>query len=174
MWQWSMNGYLTRLLICLFSLGLTAAASADIGAVFSKGRTHFSIYGGTGYAFDDDYLVLGLSGSYYIANGLSIGLAAESWSGGEPGILKVTPTMSYVFYQAGNIKPYIGAFYRRTYIDNLPDLDSAGGRAGIMMSSGRNAYLGVGAVYESYLDCEETIYRSCDDIYPEVSLTFAF
>lgn len=174
MWRGLSGGYITRLSIGLCSLGLTATACADIGGMFSKGRTHFTIYGGTGYAFDDNYFVFGLSGSYYMANGLSIGLAAESWSGGEPGILKVTPTISYVFYQAGNIKPYIGAFYRRTYIDNLPDLDSAGGRAGIMMSSGRNAYLGVGAVYESYLDCEETVYRSCDDIYPEVSLTFAF
>jgi len=162
------------LLVCFAVPGLVSAATADVRGVFSKGRTHIAIHGGTGYAFDDDYFVFGVSASHYLANGLSFGLAAESWSGGEPDILKVTPTILYVFYQADVIKPYIGAFYRRTYIENLPDLDSAGGRAGILMSQGRNAYLGVGAVYESYLDCDETVYQSCDDIYPEVSLTFAF
>jgi hypothetical protein len=29
-------------------------------------------------------------------------------------------------------------------------------------------------VYESYLDCNETVYRSCDSTYGEVSFTIAF
>ena len=147
---------------------------ADVAGVFSKGRTHFSIYGGTGYAFDDQYFVLGVSGSYYFANGFNVGLAVENWSGGEPGISKLSPSLQYVFYQPSVVKPYVGVFYRRTYIDNLADLESAGARAGVYIASGNNVYIGVGGVYESYLDCEETIYRSCDDSYPEISFTFAF
>ena len=160
--------------IILFALlSFAQPLAADVSGAFSQGRKHFTIYGGTGYAFNDDYLVLGLSGSYFITDGLNIGLAYESWSGGSPGISKVTPSMLYVFYQSQTIKPYVGAFYRRTYIDNLPDLESAGGRAGVYLSSG-NAYVSVGGVYESYLDCEESIYRKCDDTYPEIGITFVF
>jgi len=72
------------------------------------------------------------------------------------------------------VSPYIGAFYRRTYIDNLSDLNSAGGRAGVYIAAGQNAHIGVGAVYESYLDCDETLYIDCADTYPEISFTFAF
>jgi hypothetical protein len=72
------------------------------------------------------------------------------------------------------VKPYVGGFYRRTDIDGLPDLDSVGGRAGIYIGAARNAYIGVGVVYENYLDCNETVYRSCDSTYAEVTFTFAF
>jgi hypothetical protein len=150
------------------------AMAADVAGVFSQGRTHLAVLGGTGYAFDDSYLVLGVGVSYYLADGLNIGLYAESWTGGDPEIYKVTPSVQYVFYQVPHVSPYVGAFYRRTYIDNLSDLNSFCGRAGIYIAAGRNAFIGAGAVYESYLDCDETLYIDCTDTYPEISFTFAF
>ena len=150
------------------------AMAADVAGVFSQGRTHLAVVVGSGYAFDDNYTVLGVGASYYLADGLNIGLYAESWTGGDPGIYKITPSVQYVFYQVPHVSPYLGAFYRRTYIDNLSDLNSVGGRAGVYVAAGRNAYFGAGAVYESYLDCNETFYNDCSDTYPEISFTFAF
>ena len=145
-----------------------------VAGAFGKGKTHVVATAGTGRAFNDDYLVLGLGVSYYVIDGLNVGLGFESWSGGDPGMRKLTPSAQYVFYQLGRIKPYVGAFYRRTYIDGLPDIDSAGGRAGAYFQTGRNAYLGAGIVYESYVDCKESVYRSCSSTYPEVTFTLAF
>jgi hypothetical protein len=150
------------------------AAAADVGGAFSKGRTHFVVTGGTGYAFDETYFVAGLGLSYYVADGLNVGLFAESWTGSDPHVYKVTPSVQYVVHQVPVVKPYIGAFYRRTYVENLPDINSAGGRAGAYLQAGRNAYLGAGVVYESYLDCNKTVYRECTSTYPEVSFTIAF
>ena len=130
--------------------------------------------GGTGYAFDETYFVLGLGASYYLIDGLNVGLHVESWSGADPGMTKITPSVQYVFHQIRTVKPYVGAFYRRTDIERLEDLDSWGGRAGVYIQAARNAFIGLGAVYESYLDCNKTTYRSCDSTYAEVSLTFAF
>jgi hypothetical protein len=171
----TMNKTGIRFLIAAFAFGASAPApAAEVAGVFGQGRTHFSVVGGNGYAFDDSYLVLGVGASYYLIDGLNIGLHVESWSGGEPTMTKVTPSVQYVFYQVPRITPYLGAFYRRTYIEDLSDLNSAGGRAGVYVAAGRNVYIGAGAVYESYLDCEETIYRECSDTYPEISITFAF
>ena len=150
-----------------------AEVAGGAAGVFSKGRTHFVITAGNGYAFDESYLVLGVGVSYYVIDGLNVGLSLESWSGSDPGMFKVTPSVQYVFHQAP-LKPYVGGFYRRAYVDGLPDIDSVGARAGIYFTAGRNAYIGIGAVYESYVDCTKTIYRSCDDTYPEVSFTLAF
>ena len=150
------------------------AMAADVAGVFSKGRTHLAVVVGSGYAFDDNYTVLGVGVSYYLADGLNIGLNAESWTGGDPGIYKITPSVQYVFYQVPRVSPYLGAFYRRSYIDNLEDLNSVGGRAGVYIAAGRNAFIGAGAVYESYLDCNTTTYKECTDTYPELSFTFAF
>jgi hypothetical protein len=150
------------------------ATAADVAGVFTRGRTHFVVTGGSGYAFDQSYFVLGLGVSYYVIDGLNVGLFLESWSGSDPHLYKVTPSVQYVFYQVPVLKPYIGAFYRRTYVEGLSDINSVGGRAGAYLQAGRNAYLGAGAVYESYLDCNQTVYRSCSNTYPELSFTVAF
>lgn len=157
-----------------FASSATAAdVSGGVTSAFDKGRTHFAVTLGNGHAFDESYLVLGVGLSYYVIDGLNVGLSAESWSGSDPGIYKITPSVQYVFRNVP-LHPYIGAFYRRTYVEDLPDLDSAGARAGVYFAAGRRAYVGVGLVYESYIDCSKSVYRSCDEVYPEVSLTFAF
>ncbi len=164
--------FLLMIGLALFVIAHTA--QADVAGAFSKGQKHFAIYGGSGRAFNDDYFVIGIGGSYYFANGFNAGLAVETWTGGNPDITKLTPSIQYVFYQPKAVKPYIGAFYRRTYIEDLEDLESTGLRAGVYIASGGNLFIGIGGVYESYLNCQETIYTSCDDTYPEISFTFAF
>jgi hypothetical protein len=109
-----------------------------------------------------------------VIDGLNVGLFAETWSGADPHVYKLTPSVQYVLHQVPVVKPYIGAFYRRTYVENLPDINSAGGRAGAYLQAGRSAYVGAGVVYESYLDCSKTVYRECTSTYPEVSFTIAF
>ena len=158
---------------CLIGI-VAPAAAADVAGVFSKGRTHFSVVAGNGYAFNESYFVLGIGASYYLIDGLDVGLHVETWSGGDPTMTKVTPSVQYVFYQMPRVKPYVGAFYRRAYIENYQDLDSAGGRAGVYFAAGSNTFFGAGAVYESYLDCDKSVYRDCSDTYGEVTLTFAF
>jgi opacity protein-like surface antigen len=161
--------------IAAFSLAAPAAAqSVNVASAFSKGRTHFAVTAGNGYAFDQNYFVLGVGVSYYVIDGLNVGLNYEWWTGSDPEMTKITPSVQYVFHQMQRLKPYVGGFYRRTNIDGLPDLDSVGARAGAYFQAGRNMFLGVGGVYESYLDCSSTVYRKCDSTYVEVGVTFAF
>jgi len=172
-----LSGIHRKAVMLLISLALfvtTHSTYAGVAGAFAKGKMHFAIFGGNGRAFNDNYTVIGASGRYYFANGFSVGLALETWTGGNPDINKLTPSIQYVFYQPKVIKPYIGAFYRRTYIENLEDLESTGARAGVFIASGPNAFIGIGGVYESYLNCEETIYSKCDDSYPEISFSFVF
>lgn len=150
------------------------ASAADVAGVFGQGRTRFIVTGGTGYAFNETYFVFGVGGSYFVLDGLNAGLNLEWWSGADPGIFKVSPSVEYVFYQIPSLKPYVGAFYRRSYIDGYKDLDSAGGRGGVYISAGRNTYIGVGLAYESYFSCNESTYDSCNSTYPEISITIAF
>jgi hypothetical protein len=158
---------------CTFAL---PAMAQSVGAAsgFSKGRTHFVFTAGTGYAFDESYLVVGLGANYYVVDGLNLGLHWEYWTGSDPKMSKLTPSVQYVFHQMNPVKPYVGAFYRRTYLERLDDLDSWGARAGVYLQAGRNSYIGAGLVYESYVDCETGIYRKCDSTYGEISFTIAF
>jgi hypothetical protein len=172
----TVNKTLAAITVAVFAtFAVTPPAAADGGAgAFSKGRNHFVASGGTGYAFGETYLVVGLGVRHFLSDGFNVGLSLESWTGANPGLTKVTPSVQYVFYRNQRLNPYIGGFYRRTYIEDLPDIDSVGGRGGVYFSAGRNAYIGIGAVYERYIDCRKGVYRSCSDTYPEVSFTFVF
>jgi len=141
---------------------------------FADGSMRASVLVGNGYAFDESYLVVGVGFGYFFAKGLELGLDVESWSGSTPGITKISPALRYVVPTNSAIRPYIGAFYRWTQIENYDDLTSTGGRAGIYFMSGQGSYFGLGAVYEKYLSCDEKVYRSCSDTYPEIIFAIAF
>jgi hypothetical protein len=165
---------LVNLSIAVAAAFAPVASGADVAGVFRKGSTQAVISGGTGYAFKETYFVLGLGANYYVVDGLNVGLAFEWWTGSSPGIYKLTPSVQYVFHQVPTLKPYVGVFYRRTYVDRLDDINSMGGRAGAYLQAGRNTYIGGGVVYEKYVSCNSSVYRSCSDTYPELSITFAF
>lgn len=166
----AMLAVLAFLLLCA-----TLPADAGVGRdPFANGSMRLSVVVGNGYAFDQSYLVVGVGFGYFVANGLELGLEAESWSSGDPGITKISPAVRYVVPTSGAIKPYIGAFYRWTMIENLDDLTSLGGRAGIYFMSGQGFYFGGGMVYEKYLSCDEAVYRSCSDTYPEIIFAITF
>ncbi len=166
-----MDRLLVTVLMVLSSLPVCAAG---VGGMFAQGRTHFSLVGGNGYAFDNNYFVIGASVTRYVLDGLGVGLSIENWSGGNPGITKYSPFVQYVFNQESSVRPYIGGFYRHTAVSGLPGIKSVGGRAGINIASGPNAYISAGVVYESYRDCQVIIYRACSSTYPDISLTFGF
>ena len=140
---------------------------------FSKGSQTISILAGAGSAFGDDYIILGGGYGYYVIDGLELGIDAQFWLSGDPSITKVSPQIRYVFTQPKTVKPYVGAFYRRTFIEDLDDLDSVGYRAGLNFMGQGNFYFGAGFVYESYKDCTETVYTDCSDTYPEILFGFS-
>ncbi len=166
---------MNRLLLTML-LVLTAfpASAAGEGEMFGQGRTYFSLMVGSGSAFDNNYFIIGAGATHYVIDGLGVGFSFESWSGGGAGITRYAPFAQYVFYRTSPVQPYVGGFYRHTAVDGLPGINSVGARAGIYIPAGPNAYVGVGFVYESYLDCQESVYGPCNSTYPDLSLTFAF
>jgi hypothetical protein len=165
----------------ILSLGLTGwgtasnAASVGTGGVstaFSKGSTSLGVILGSGTAFNDNYIILGVGVGYYVLPGLELGLDVQHWFSGDPAITKVSPQIRYVFTQPEVIKPYVGAFYRRTFISNLDDADSYGYRAGAYFSAKSGVYIGGGIVYEQYTDCNR--FADCSSTYPELLFTVSF
>ncbi len=166
-----MNRLLVAMSLVLLAFPVRAAGE---GGMFGQGSTHFSLVGGNGYAFENNYFVIGASATHYVLDGLGVGLSFENWSGVGPGITKYAPFAQYVFYQASWVQPYVGGFYRHTAVSGLPGIKSVGARAGINISAGSNAYVSAGIVHESYLDCQTLIYRTCSETYPDISITFGF
>lgn len=154
------------LLVCISALPAQAGP-------FSQGSQSVSIVAGAGSAFGDDYIILGAGYGYYVIDGLELGIDAQFWLSGDPSITKVSPQIRYVFTQPKTVKPYVGAFYRRTYTEGFDDLDSIGYRAGLNFMGQGNFFFGAGVVYENYQDCTETVYTDCSDTYPEIVFSFS-
>jgi len=158
------------------SLAATAG-TGGLGAAFSKNSTSVGVVIGSGSAFNDDYVILGLSAGYYVTEGLELGVDLQHWFSGEPSITKISPQIRYVFTQPETIKPYVGAFYRRTQYGDfngieLDDQDSFGYRAGAFFSTNNRVYIGAGVVYEEFQDCSR--FTDCSTTSPELIFTVSF
>ena len=159
-----------------FAALLVLGASGGLGAAhagpFSRGSTQISLIVGNGRAFDQNYTVYGGGFSYYLRDGLAVGVDAETWRGATPTIDKVSPHANFVWRLSPEFNPYLGAFYRHVGIEGYDDRNSYGVRAGVYMRSGRRAYLGAGIVYDRLLNCDTAVYKECSTTYPEFHLVF--
>lgn len=167
------------LLACLPVRGepdVSAPSDSGVLPLFRQGRVELQAGGGYGIFNNEDYLILLLGGAYYLRDGLSVGAAAEAWVGSQPQVYDVSPQVRYVFVGSDwRFKPYVGAFYRRTFYNHeLGPLDSAGARAGLVFPLNRRAYLTGGVAYEHYFGCDRSVYASCSVAYPELGLAVGF
>ncbi|MFC1588973.1 hypothetical protein ACFL3P_01735 [Pseudomonadota bacterium] len=168
-----MNRYFLSLKQSLLAIVLAVFIAPAHAAPFAKGDVGVSLLVGSGQAFNDSYTIVGAGIGYFVADGLKLGINAETWLGGDVSINKFSPQVQYVMAREEKLKPYLGIFYRKTSIEGFEDLDAAGGRAGVFLSQQRGYYLSIGVVHESYLSCDEAVFVSCSDTYPEITFTFS-
>lgn len=139
----------------------------------SAGNTRLTVLLGTGSTGTDQYMILGAGIGRYVVDGLEFGVDYEAWLFGDPTLHRLSPELRYVLHFVPKLQPYVGVFYRHTFINDYDDLDSVGARAGVIFAPGR-LVLGAGAVYERQLSCEDGQLLDCDDVYPEVTVGVVF
>jgi hypothetical protein len=162
---------ITSITLTIILIICAGTASAQNAGVFSKGNKHIGVIGGLGHTLNQDYLILGGDFGYFVVDGLEVSLAGEGWLLQTPSIWKVTPQIRYTVFQMQSMHPYVGAFYRHTFIgDPFDDFDSWGGKAGVSYKRGRNM-ISLGLVHEKYMDCEGD---NCSNTYPEMAFWIAF
>lgn len=140
---------------------------------FDQHRVRLSASLGWAGSASDNWIVVGLGAGYFVFKGLEVHADTQLWFVAQPVIFTVTPGVRYVFHQLSDIKPYVGAFYRRYFVDQVnSDTNSVGGRLGLYFAAGSNAYLGGGVVLEKFLD--DNFFASTTQVYPEFSFAFSF
>jgi hypothetical protein len=139
---------------------------------FKKGKVRVGFYAGAGSTLDRTYFIIGGGLGYYVVNGLEAGLDVEGWVLESPSFWKVTPQVRYVFWQLNPIRPYVGAFWRKTFSGgDYADFNSYGGRGGVAYRRG-GSYVALGVVYEKYDN-----YKGLGDdysVYPEIAFWLSF
>jgi hypothetical protein len=137
---------------------------------FSRGNVRLTLLLGTGSTVSDTYFILGGGPGYFLADGLEIGLDYEGWFFGDPVIHRLSPGLRYILHMVPVIKPYVGTFYRRTFVTGgYEDFNQVGVRGGLYyVPRGGGVYVGGGAVYDRLLDCDDNSLVDCDSVYPEI------
>ena len=159
----------------LIMLSTTVYAESDaLADPFAAGSARLSLELGGETAFNQNYSILGVGGGYFVADGIEVGLAVAEWFGNSPRIGQVSPEARIVLRRNGIIQPYAGAFYRRTLIEDYPDQNTIGARAGVYFLTGGNSYFGAGLAQEVHLNCDRTVYSSCSETYPELVFAVIF
>lgn len=159
-------------LVLLASIALPVNAAS----LFVKGSKGFGVVLGTGsLSFgrkSESYVIAGVSGSYFVANNLEVGLGYRGWFGGDPTLNQVTLPVTYYLPLKTKFRPYAGAFVRKTWSSDsslIDDYNSYGGRAGVAMVMSRNSYVGVGWVQEYYDSCDQ--WKDCSTGYAEFTFS---
>ncbi len=120
----------------------------------------------------EDYYILGVNAEFFVLENLSVGLGLRSWFGGDPTLYQGTIPVTYYIPTNSRFRPYLGAFYRYTYVSgDYENYSSAGGRAGLAITY-QSGYIGLGWVQEYYLDGDSL--NDSTSGYPEMIIGFSF
>lgn len=120
----------------------------------------------------ENYSIIGISGSYFIVDNLSVGVAYRHWIG-TPSLDEVTLPATYYLPLDATLRPYLGLFYRKIFIGNgYEDEDVYGARAGVTLKLSPQSYIGIGWVEEHLDRCRQR--RDCSSGYPEAVIGFEF
>ena len=148
----------------------TTDAGPRTAGPFARNTPRVSVVVGSGSTRSETYLILGAGFGYFIIDGLELGLDYEAWILGSPVMHRLSPEARYVFHFVPILAPYVGLFYRHSFVAHEDDLDQLGMRVGAyyVPASGR-MYIGGGVVYERLLACTPGVFVDCDVVYPEIS-----
>jgi len=151
---------------------LLTTSTIYAGGVFSVGSKNIGINIGTESSFGNNYTVLGANVSYFVVDNLSIGASFQTFLGGDPKINQVTVPVTYhVPIEGTSYRPYLGAFYNQTFIDDpYKDYNIYGGRVGLSLQTSLSSFMSFGWVQEFSNSGDNTQNRG----YPEVSAGLSF
>ena len=153
-------------------LALLTTTTIYAGGVFSIGSKNVGFTIGSDSSLGNNYTVLGANVNYFLLDNLSVGASYQTFLGGSPDISQINvPVTYYLPLENITYRPYLGAFYNRTFIDEpYNDYDIYGGRAGFSLQTSPNSFVSFGWVQEFSDSGDETDSRG----YPEVTGGFSF
>jgi len=155
----------------LIIITLTVANLFANGA-FDAGEKSLGFILGSDNSLGENHTVVGAKVNYFIVDNLSIGASYQAFLGSKPNLNQVSVPVTYhIPIEGTTYRPYIGAFYNQTFIDEpYKDYNIYGGRVGLSLQTSINSFMSLGWVQEFSTSSDDVEKRG----YPEVSAGFSF
>jgi len=172
--RWLAASLVASAAVAAYGAARPAFADDDAsGTPFDRGRVGVMLSVGEQSAFGYNHVALGVGAGYFVADGLELSAFALHEFGSGPSIDEVSPAIRYVAQPLVGrwpVIPYAAVFYNHWFLGGgFSDLDSVGGRAGLLTLRGR-LVVGLGIAVEHVVStCNE-----CNYVYPDVTFGFTF
>lgn len=161
-----MKKYFTVLLVVI---SVTGVLNADI---FAKKASNVGVSVGSAYSYGQQYILVGISGSYFVMDNLNINLYYRGWFNATPTQNELSVGSTYYIPLNKKIRPFIGVFTRQTFVSGFSDYGSIGARGGFALVNTKNTYASFGYAFEQYTNCPARM--ECSNSYPEIVFGLSF
>jgi len=147
-------------------------STALFGALFEQGSKNVGINIGAGSNFGVNYTILGINANYFVVDNVQVGLEYRGWFGSGPAINEISVPVTYIVPLHKKFRPYVGGFYRRTFLDSSQgdSYSVYGVRGGVSMITSASSYASFGWVQEYY----DHSGGDSSNGYPEVAVGISF
>lgn len=158
---------------------LVLLSSLIYGDIFSKGKIDLGISVGASSSYGYSYTVAGVGGNYFVMDDVAVGGMYRVWFGNAPTQNELSLYTNYYIPIDKNIRPYIGLFGRKTFVNSsvINDYGSYGGRVGIGYITSHTSYFSIGYALEYYDNCIDGVSTRSDECYrsyPEIVFGISF
>ena len=146
--------------------------TALFGALFEQGSKNVGVNIGAGSNFGVNYTIIGINASYFVVDNLQAGLEYRGWFGNGPAINEISVPVTYIVPLNDKFRPYLGGFFRKTFLDSSQgdDYSVYGARVGVSMITSGNSYASFGWMQEYYDNSD----GDSSNGYPEVAVGLSF
>jgi len=157
------------LLVLAFYSSVVTHLNADI---FMKGSSNVGVSVGAASSYGQDYVLVGVSGSYFVLDNLNINLYYRGWFNATPTQHELSVGTNYYIHMSKKLRPYVGAFVRQTFVSGRDNYGAVGVRGGVALINTANTYASFGYAYEQYTNCPGEL--ECTNSYPEIIFGLSF
>jgi len=157
------------LYILAFYSSVVTYLNADI---FVKGSSNVGVSVGAASSYGQDYVLVGVSGSYFIMDNLNVNLYYRGWFNATPTQNELSVGSNYYIEASKKVRPYLGVFTRQTFVSGRENHGAVGARGGIALINTKNTYASFGYAYEQYTNCPGEL--ECTNSYPEIIFGMSF
>ena len=154
--------------ILFVALVMSSLLSADI---FVKGKSNVALSVGAASNYGKDYLLVGVNGSYFVVDNLSVDLYYRGWFNATPTQHELSLGTNYYLPAFKKFRPYGGVFVREIFVSGRDNYGAYGVRGGVAMMNTASSYLSFGYAYERYTNCN---FGECSNSYPEITAGISF
>ncbi len=156
----------------IFLLLLLSFVTLNSAEIFMKSSSNVGVSVGAASSYGQDYMLVGISGSYFVVDNLSVDFYYRGWFNATPTQHELSIGSNYYIPLSRKFRPYAGLFTRQTIVIDRADYGTVGVRGGVALINTKNTYASFGYAYEQYFNCVSG--RECSNSYPEIIFGVSF